>query len=392
MLLYEPIKVGGIELRNRIVWPPCVMFRADMQNRVTDSSVNFYTKIAKGGVGLVVIEAVFINPIVPGLLCIYDDSFIPGLKRLVDAVHAEGAKISIQLIDPMPLFYSVDNIPLEWIQMSQFQYAQAARRAKEAGFDFVELHGAHGYIISYFLSLRNKRRDEYGGKKIENRMRFVNEVIDGIRAECGDDFPIGIRLNADEFITGGNTLKHTREMAKILSAEKGLVYLNLTAGGKHEDAINIVGNQLKWPYAAPGPWKDYHGYSGHRSMPPNYMPDGVNIYLHADIKEAVEETTDDFDKRAKIFACGKIPTPEFANTILEEGKGDCVSVCRAILCDSEWPNKGKEGRSDEIVKCVYCNQCMKTCGEGCTQCVQWKEKENPMEHFGFPPFIKLTEK
>ncbi len=384
MLLYEPITIGGVELRNRVVWPPTVMFRGDMQNRVTQESVDFYRSIAKGGAGMVVVEAVFINPIVPGLLCIFDDMFIPGLKAIVDAIHEEGAKASIQLIDPMPLFFTVDNIPMEWIKVSQGQYIAAAKRAQQAGFDIIELHGAHGYIISYFLSLRNKRKDDYGGSKLENRMRFLNEVIDGINAEC-PDLPIGMRLNADEFITGGNTLKQTTEIAKILSAEKGLVYLNLTAGGKHEDAVSIVGNQLKWPYARKGPHNDYHGYSGHRSMPPAYMPDGVNVSLHEAIKVAVEEATPDFDKRAKVFACGKIPTPEFAEEILQAGKADCVSVCRAQLCDPEWANKGKEGKSDEIRKCVYCNHCMDACGYGYTECLQWpeaKERKKTKEYKG----------
>jgi 2,4-dienoyl-CoA reductase (NADPH2) len=385
MLLYEPITIGGIELKNRVVFPPTVMYRADMRNCVTDYSRDIYQKIAKGGVGLMVVEATFINPIVPGLLCIFDDMHIPGLKSIVDAVHSEtDAKISIQLIEPMPGFYTVDNLPMEWLKFTQMQYINAAARAQEAGFDFIELHGAHGYVISYFLSLRNRRKDEYGGS-LEKRLRFVYEIIDGIRERCGNDLPIGMRMNAEEFIVGGNTLKQSTQIAKKLSSEKGIVYLNLTAGGKHEDAMNIVGNQLKWPYAAPGPWKDYHGYSGHRSMPPNYMPDGVNVYLAEAITKAVQETTDDFDKRAKVFACGKIPTPEFANTVLEEGKADCVSVCRAILCDHEWANKGKEGRSDDIVKCKYCNYCMQTCGEGYTACVQWKEKVDPMAHFGLPP-------
>jgi len=369
MKLFEPVNISGMELRNRIVFPPMITRRADLRSFVTEDMKNLYLRIARGGVGLLVIEATYTYGI-PTILGLYDDEHIPGFKAMVDQIHSEtDTKVTIQINEALPRIVNVEEVTIEQIERFYDRYIKAAVRAKKAGFDGVEIHGAHCYIIASFLSLRNRRKDEYG-RTLDGRMRLLNTVFLRIREECGKDFPIGLRIDGDEFIVGGNTLQQTTKIAAKL-AEWGLAYLSISAGGKNEDGVRHPATGCISPYSDVGPWTtEVMGYSGHRAMPPAYMPDGVNVYLSAAIKKVVEPFN------LPVITAGKIPTPEFAESILQENNADLVGVCRAILCDPEWPKKAKEGRSREIVRCVYCCHCMEDLRIGRpVSCQRWKEGE-----------------
>jgi 2,4-dienoyl-CoA reductase-like NADH-dependent reductase (Old Yellow Enzyme family) len=367
MKLFEPAKISGMELKNRIIFPPMVSRRADLSGYVTEDMKKFYVSIARGGVGLLVIEATYTYGI-PTILGLYDDQHIPGFKAMVDQIHSEtDTKVTIQINEALPRIVNVEEVTLEHIERFYDRYVKTAVRAKKAGFDGVEIHGAHCYIIASFLSLRNKRKDEYG-KTLDGRMKLLRTVFLRIKDECGKDFPVGVRIDGDECIVGGNTLQQTTKIAAKL-AEWGLAYLSISAGGKNEDGVRHPATGCISPYSDIGPWNtEVMGYSGHRAMPPAYMPDGVNVYLSAEIKKVVEPFN------LPVITAGKIPTPEFAESILEENKADLVGVCRPILCDPEWPKKAKEGRSREILRCVYCCRCMEDLRIGRpVSCQRWKE-------------------
>ncbi len=369
MKLFEPINVGGMEIKNRIMFPPMVSKRpAGQTGFVTKDLIDLSVNIAKGGVGIFVLEFTSIWPPQITLLGIHHDGCIPGLKALVDAIHAESdAKVIIQIGDHLPGMLNIDEVPHEMFGAFVHSFMEAAVRAKKAGFDGIEIHGAHGYFIAASLSHRNNRKDEYG-KNLEGRMRLVTEVFRGCKKACGDDYPVGVRINADEFIVGGNTLHQTRRIAPRL-AELGAAYISLSVGGKNQDAWHVMDTILCFPYPKPGPWDDAKGYSGHRCIPFNYMPDGVNVYLADDIRKHVRAAGYD----TPIITAGKIPTPKFATSILEEEKADMVAICRPILCDHEWPKKAKEGSAKEIVKCMYCNHCFDVARRGFyTACKRWK--------------------
>ncbi len=170
-------------------------------------------------------------------------------------------------------------------------------------------------------------------------MKIVKEVLARVKAAVGEDFPIGCRLNGDEFILGGNTLQQSRQIAKKL-ADWGIHYLSVSAGGKFEDGQIYDG--IAWPYS---------GYSGTRTMPTKDMPDGVNVYLAEDIRKIVSLYG------IPVFTAGKIPSPELAEAILESSKADLIALGRPLICDPDWPNKTKSYRWHEIVNCKYCGSC-----------------------------------
>jgi dimethylglycine catabolism A len=369
MKLFEKINVGGLELKNRIMFPPMVTRRGDFENFVTEDCKKFYVNLAKGGVGSLVIEMTSVSKTLPLLLGLYTDEHTAGFKEMTDEIHSSSdAKIFIQLGDSLPPLLNVEEIPLEMIDYFCHNLTAASVRAKDAGFDGIELHGAHGYILSSFLSLRNKRKDEYG-KNSEGRIKLTKKVLKGVKDACGKEFPVGIRINGDDFIVGGNTLKQTKIIAKELVKE-GIAYLSISAGAKMQDAWHPEENQSLYPYPKPGPWTGSAGYSGHRCVPPHYMPDGVNVYLAEEIRKEIA------GYNVPVITAGKIPDPEFAESVLTERRADIVGICRPILCDFNWPVKAETGRADKIVKCVYCNKCMEAPRlMRPTACIQGKNKK-----------------
>ena len=369
MKLFEPYAIGTkLTLVNRIMVPAIVTRLATVEGNVTDALIERYLLYARGGAGIVVTEAVSVKEQKSGpLLRLNDDNFIPGLKRLTELVHGESdAKIATQLVHFLKIARSgyrqkVEDLTANDVKEIPELFACAALRARTAGFDAVELHFAHAYTMSSFLSRYNQRKDEYGSS-LENRLRLAKEVINAVRQAVGEEHVLGVRITGDEFSLGGNTLAQSRVIALRL-AESGLDYISISAGGKFEDAIPRHGEALD----------PYTGYSGSRTMPPNWMPEKVNVYLASDIKKTLTEA----GFTTPIVTAGRISTAQVAETIIQNNEADLVAIARPILCDPFWPKKFQEGRDYEILKCIYCNQCRDSEGDfEPVVCVQWKKDKN----------------
>lgn len=340
----EKAKFGGLELRNRLEVPPMVLLLADENGFITDDYVKYAETRAAGGWGLFVLEATYVDKLGKGFsrgVGIDNDDKIPGLKKMVDAVHAQGGKIAVQLhhagretssavtgstiVAPSdcPVCYSnepVHVLTVEEIQKIVKRFAAGARRAKEAGFDAVMIHGAHGYLLTEFLSpYTNKRTDEYGGS-LENRLRISLEIIDAIRKEVGPDFPVTYRISVEEGLPGSLTLQEGAEAAAIL-AKSGIDGLHVVAG-------NYGTNEL---VAAPY-------FSG--SM--------ANKARLQAIREAVGP---DFP----LSVAGRITDVYQAESLVQEGLAQLVAMGRASLADPELPNRSKAGKMNTVRACLGCN-------------------------------------
>lgn len=325
--------------------PPMVRNYVDKKGLVTSRYLAHIERIAKGGAGMLILEASFIDPRGKGFvneLGIHSDAVIPGLKKLVKVAHKEGAVIGPQLYHAgrqtsskttgkQPLAPSaipdptINEVPhaLTQAEIKKIvaQYAAAAGRAKKAGCDFVELHGAHGYLITQFLSpFSNKRTDKYGGS-FENRFRFAKEVIQAVRKEVGDEFIMTIRLSADEFVPGGLKVKDTIRIVKELE-RLGIDAVHISAG-------------------------NYASYAQGKMIPPMAVKDGVLLDLAAQVKKA---------SKLPLIAVGKIRTPKMAESILKNGQADFVALGRTLLADPDWPNKVLSGKEGKINPCITCNQ------------------------------------
>jgi len=350
MKLFEPIKIGRMRLENRIAMTSLVTRLATEDGFVTDNLEKHYLRIANGGVGMITVEAAaIISRRSPFNLKICDDKYITSLRNLVKRIHKETrTKLSIQLVHFLKLSRNgyrqkVEELKSEEIEQIVADFEKAALRVNEADFDALELHCAHAYTLASFLSLLNRRKDEYGGS-LEGRIRIVAEIMQRIKEKVDKELTIGCRINADEFVVGGNTLEQSKHIA-IELAKLGVGYVSVSVGGKYEDAPILSDTGLPWPYS---------GYSGHRCMPRAYMPYCVNVYLAEDIRRALREV----GYRVPIIAAGKIPTPDLAESILQKRKADIIGLARPLLCDPEWPRKAKEGKWDEIINCTYCGGCI----------------------------------
>jgi len=347
--LFEPIKIGELELKNRIIMAAMVTNFATRDGLVTDRLIDYHVNIAKGGCALNVTESSHVSlegkRIIDGLGA-YDDKLIPGYRRLADAVHGAGGKISLQIfhggrecsseitglqpIGPTNLVSRYRAITkkievpremtLEEIEAMVLKFGDAGRRAREGGFDGVEIHGAHGYLITQFLSrYSNKRTDRYGGDVI-GRSNFLREIIRDVKKKAGADFPVLVKLNIHDYVEGGITPDEAKVTARF-AAEEGA-----------DAIIASVGLHESRPYMM---------------IPPMSIPEFVNIHLSALIKENVD---------IPVAAIGRIIEPVRAAKVIEEGKADLVALGRGLLSDPEWPQKAQEGRFDDIRECIGCNQ------------------------------------
>lgn len=339
--LFEPISIGPVELANRVVMT-AMHLNYTPGGEVNDKFIEFYRARARGGAGLIIVGGAEIDDQASGIdlfLSIKDDKYIPGLKRYTDAIHNEGGRTAIQLyMAGAYSFCSMKGLPLlapseytsyftrqqthamtlEDIERVRNDFVQAARRAKEAGFDAVEVIASAGYLICQFLSPRtNKRKDEYGGP-LENRMRFGLEVIRKVREEIGSDVALIVRVAGNDFVPDSHTNTEARIFAKACQ-DAGADCINVT-GGWHESRVPQITMDL--PQA---------GYA----------------YLARGIKERVD---------VPVIGCNRINDPMIAEDILQGGIADLVGVARGMLADPEFVNKAKEGRIDEICRCVACNQ------------------------------------
>jgi 2,4-dienoyl-CoA reductase-like NADH-dependent reductase (Old Yellow Enzyme family) len=318
---------------------------------VTEDLKKRYQREVKGGVGAIVVEAAVIIPSKsPFNLRISDDGFVPGLTELVKAMREVNleVKIGIQIMQFLKLSKTgwrqkAEDFKTEDLPKIVNDHVSAAKRALSAGFDFIEIHMAHAYVLASFLSRSNKRTDGYGGR-LENRMKLPIEVYQAVRNLVGESYPLGIRINGEDFVVQGNTLAQSTVIARRF-AQLGADYISVSAGSRFEDAlIPLEGNP-------PDPMS---GYSGHRMSPWFWWPDGTHVYLAEGVRKAIREA----GFETPVVTAGKIREPKHAEEILETEKADIIGLCRALLADPDWPAKAKEGREKEIVRCVACNYCL----------------------------------
>jgi 2,4-dienoyl-CoA reductase-like NADH-dependent reductase (Old Yellow Enzyme family) len=349
--LFSPIKIRGMTFPNRVMRTSMVSGLATEDGLVTDPLKERYRREAKGGAGSIVVEAAVILPSRSSYnLRISDDSFTEGLKALVDAVRMANPepKIGLQIMHFLKIARSgwrqkVEDFKPEEFPLIVEQHAKAAGRALSAGFDFIELHMAHAYTLASFLSRANRRTDRYGGR-LENRLRLPIEVYRAVRDAVGDRFPVGIRINGEDFTVEGNTLFQSTRIARRF-ARLGADYISVSGGSRFEDAAAPAPNMPPDPMS---------GYSGHRMSPSWWFPDMTQVYLANGIRRYVRDGGYD----TPVVTVGKIRTPHQAEHILKEGKADLIGLCRSLLCDPDWPAKAREGREKEIVHCTACNWCL----------------------------------
>ena len=343
--LFEPGRIGALELENRIVKAPQGLGYGNRDGTVSERTIRHYRRLAQGGAALVIVAAAHVDPSIAksfhGQLLLTDDEFVPGLARLAQTIRNEGARAGLQLEHcgrqsflgippvkapspvPWPAMYEAiglvpEQLTREDIEATVARFGHAARRAVLAGFDLVELHGAHGYLITNFLSPHtNKRADEYGGS-LENRMRFLAEVIESVRAQVPKAFPVTVRLDGTDYEPDGITIEEAVETAR-LAERLGI------------DAIHVSGG-------------DHHTMTFQVS--PMLMPTAIHVWAAEAINGAVG---------VPVIASGSITLPDLAEEILASGKADFISLGRPLLADPFWPAKAKAGRAGEIRPCIRCN-------------------------------------
>jgi 2,4-dienoyl-CoA reductase-like NADH-dependent reductase (Old Yellow Enzyme family)/thioredoxin reductase len=340
-LLCQPFELGSMTLKNRMVMPPMVVSYATLDGYTTDRNIAYYEARAKGGAGLIIQEATYIHPlgqILGNEQGISDDKYIPGLKKLTQAIHRYGAKIAVQLIHggraaylpegvqplgPSPIAAPGKALPKELTvgeiaEIVQY-FAEAAVRAKQAGYDGIEIHAAHNYLIDQFISpASNHRNDKYGGS-VENRTRFLVEIIRTVRESVGDGFPVWCRMNGKEYgVKGGETLGDAKKVAR-LAQKAGAIAIHVSAAGP-ASPINMTA--------------------------PVFTP-ALIAKLAAGIKASVQ---------VPVIAVGRM-TPEAGEELLSQGKADLIAFGRALLADPELPNKVCAGHPEQIRHCILCFRC-----------------------------------
>ncbi len=367
-LLFTPLRIGRLELPNRIVLPAMVTRLSGEDGFVNRAIRDRYVRHARGEPGLMVLEAMGVHAAKSGpLLRASGDEYVPALSDLLAACRAVSpTRLAAQIIHFLKISRSgwrqtVMDLDREAIARIVEDYGDAAARIRDAGFDAVELHMAHAYTLSSFLSRRNLRRDEFGGRALENRLRVPSMALERVRERVGADFPVGIRYDGEEAIKDGYSVADATSIA-VRFARLGADYLSISAGGKFEDAIHVKGEPL-YPYT---------GYSGDRCMPSANYPDGLNVYLAEGIRAGLRAR----GLATPVVTTGKIRTPELAEAILREGRADLIGMARQLLADPDWPRKVRDGRADRVVPCVYNNVC-KALDERFhrVRCTLWRKRD-----------------
>ncbi|MFH2013284.1 MAG: FAD-dependent oxidoreductase [Pseudomonadota bacterium] len=335
--LFEKGRIGNVELKNRIVVSPFVTLYGD--DLVTDQLVDFYAERAKGGAGNVHVSYAYVDPLGRTYfqaLGINDDKYMPGLKRLADAIHEGGAKATLHLahggkyapssvtgmqaVSPSAIFSKWTNeMPRELtvpeIKQIIEKFAEATRRAREAGWDFVEYNAYSGYIIREFLSLAtNKRTDEYGGD-LNNRFRFFREIIQRSREEAGADYPLIGKISGNEFVPEGNTLEEALFIAKELEKE-GVSAIHVSPGG-HDSTVPLT---------------------------QGFVPRGAFLYMSEAVKKEVSIPV----------ITAHVSDIFLAEKALKESKADFIAFARQLIAEPNMPNLAREGKFDDIARCTRC--------------------------------------
>lgn len=335
--LFQPGRIGTLELKNRLVMPAMNSHYADEEHHFTEQALNYYGERALGGFGLLITEFLCVSEeglAYPMQAAIYDDRFIPSLSRLTERIHQNGGKIFAQLhhggrmqgkgstslpaVGASAIPDASNMIPIHQLGTEEIpgvvqKFVDAALRAQKSGFDGVEIHGAHGYLLAQFLSAGvNKRTDCYGGS-ITNRARIVCEIIRGIKAACGQDFPVSVRTSGDEGYKGGNTIEVAAAQCRLFEE----------AGA---DAVHVS-----------------HGIAIHSY----FSESGFNLKYVRRVKEVVS---------IPVIGVGRLNDPALIASALESGDLDFAALGRESVCDPHLPEKIREGRLDEILTCTGCMQ------------------------------------
>lgn len=346
--MHTPIRIGGMQIKNRFVMPPMNTNYSSETGCLTPQMEQYYLRRARGGVGLMVLEAVSVCPesknhgVQPML---YDEKFVPAWSNLIERIQSFGTKVSIEIAhfgseatlaprvsaSERTRFpgVAVKSLSIEEIQAVQAQFVRTIANAKMAGADAVTLHGAHGYLIAEFLSpLYNQRSDVYGGS-LENRMRFLLELIAAAKKEVGARYPIMVRYSVDEFAVGGRTVDESVEIAKYLE-RAGVAAVDLSAG---------IPNSYIF------------------TNPPNGLGDTSCLLVEkaAQVKRAVS---------IPVICANTIRYPGEIDRILGEGKADMVALGRPLLADPDFPKKALAGKGEDIRPCLSCQHCFRTLDSG----------------------------
>ncbi len=351
--LLEAGKIGGLEIKNRVVMPAMGCSLAESSGEAGERMIKYYADRARGGVGLIITEITRVDNETgvgtPNQLSVTDTYMIGQLSRLAEAVHAYGTKIFVQLHHPgnqtpsrliggrQPVSASdvtckvIGEQPraltTEEVEALVKKFVTGAVIAQKAGIDGVEIHGAHGYLVSQFLSPHtNKRTDKYGGS-FEGRMRFVTEIIMGIKAYCGPKFPISVRINGNDYLEDGISEEDGIAQAKYLE-QLGISCINVSCGTYDSGATIIE---------------------------PSYFAEGWKKHLAANIRKEVN---------IPVIAVANIKHPAFAEMMLEEGDVDFVGIARGHLADPDFVRKAAEGNEKQIRKCLGCMECFRILNDG----------------------------
>jgi 2,4-dienoyl-CoA reductase-like NADH-dependent reductase (Old Yellow Enzyme family)/thioredoxin reductase len=343
--LFESGKIGKMTLRNRIVMPPMYTGLATGGYAV-DNFINYLSARAAGGAGLIIIELAIVEP--KGQLyhnhpALWDDSYIPALGRLADAIHKNGARVGIQIghagamafeknIGTQPVSCSPvagiwgerpRELSIDEIKAMVDTFVKAAARAKKAGIDGVEIHCAHGYLLRQFLSsYSNKRTDAYGGD-LKGRARLPLEIMRSVRQELGQDYPIWFRINGKDFVKdGGFTLNECKKVSKWMT-EAGADAVSVSSG-TYESPVQMISQ-------------------------PMFVKRGCLLPLSNGVRKVVD---------VPVIVAGRINMPDIADKALREGKADFIAMGRELIADPDFPRKAAEGRIDEIRRCLSCNECI----------------------------------
>lgn len=340
--MFSPIQIGNVTVPNRFVVPPMGNNFANTDGTLSERSKAYYQERAKGGFGLITIESTVVYKAAKGgprKPCLFSDDTVESFKEVADACHEYGAKVSIQLQHAGPEGNSkLTGYPLkaasampaacgrevpEAVSNEEIYriiecYGDAARRAQQAGIDMVEVHCAHGYLVSTFISERtNHRTDEFGGC-FENRMRLPRLIIENIRKKTGGNLPILCRINASDEVEGGQSVQDASAVAAYLEEECGVDALNITR------AVHLR-DEFMW---APGVT---HG--------------GFNADLVSEIKRAVT---------VPVIAVGRFTEPQYAELLVKQGRADLIAFGRQSIADPELPNKARTGHLEEMMPCIGC--------------------------------------
>ncbi|WP_154949816.1 oxidoreductase [Klebsiella grimontii] len=341
--LFSPLTINGMTIKNRIIMPPMGTNLASMNGEVTQEQIDYYELRARGGTGLITIENICIDfPFASNgttQLRIDNDQYIPRLFKLTETLHKHGACVGIQLNHAgasayayrlngeMPLSSSSTpskkngNIPRpmthDEIYHAVDKFGDAAERVRRAGFDCVEIHAGHSYLISQFLSpLFNKRTDEFGGS-VENRARILTLIVDKVRACVGPRFPVSLRISADDFLEGGNTLEDSLRILEL--CEEKVDIINVSAA--QNDNLNFQIDQMS-------------------------LEDGWKRYLSRAVRDKFHKPT---------VIAGNIRTPKVAEDIIASGDADLIAIGRGLIAEPEWVQKVQSGNERLMRKCISCN-------------------------------------